>query len=264
MAKQNFDGVMACVFAHEGGYVDDPQDRGGATNMGITFGVLQAYRGHKITKNDVKCLTKAEATAIYRKQYWDAVKGDDLRSGLDYAMFDFAVNSGAARAIKTLQNYLGVKPDGVLGMLTFEALRRETSIHKTIDALCDARLAFMKKTYGWKRFGKGWARRVYEVRRIAHEMAKGADTIVEWRKEAIAPEPTVRADQEIAPLKTPEGKVAIYSTAAALGTAATTAAEQIQPLADISPMIKYIFLGLTIVGVFAGLYSAITAPKEAT
>jgi hypothetical protein len=110
------------VLWHEGGYADNPRDPGGATNLGITIATLGEWRGRAVTKADVKALTREEAAAIYRARYWKRVRGDALPAGLDLAVFDFAVNSGPARAVKALQRELGVAQDGLVGPVTLGAL----------------------------------------------------------------------------------------------------------------------------------------------
>lgn len=171
MAKENFELVMAEIFAHEGGYVDHKLDPGGATNLGITFAVLQKWRGKPITKADVKALTKKEATEIYRKNYWNPTKCDDLPAGLDLVMMDGSVNSGIGRGPKWVQSAVGVTVDGKVGSNTIKAISA-ASPKDAINKACDARLAFLRGLKTWGTFGKGWSRRVEEVRKRAIEMAE--------------------------------------------------------------------------------------------
>lgn len=163
MAKETFAKAMPHVFSEEGGYVDHPKDPGGATNLGITLGTLSAWEGHTVTKAQVKALTKAKATEIYRVNYWNKISGDDLPSGVDYAVFDFAINSGPARSVKMLQKVVGVAQDGVIGARTLTAVRKMAP-DRVINALCDARLAWLKTLGTFKTFGKGWTARVSRVR----------------------------------------------------------------------------------------------------
>ena len=140
MAKGTFAKAMPHVFSEEGGYVDHPKDPGGATNMGITLATLSAWEGCRVSKAEVKALTKAKATDIYRENYWNKVSGDDLPAGVDYAALDFAIHSGPARAVKMLQKVDGVDQDGVIGAKTLAALRKMAA-DRVINELCDARLA---------------------------------------------------------------------------------------------------------------------------
>lgn len=114
MAEWDAD-VKRWVLEYEGGFVNHPRDPGGATNMGITRRTLAAWRGHPVSVQDVRDLTKSEAMAIYKAHYWDAVQGDRLPRGLDYAVYDYAVNSGPGRAARDLQRCLGVTVDGIIG-----------------------------------------------------------------------------------------------------------------------------------------------------
>ena len=116
---QRFARCLDIVLAAEGGYVDNPLDAGGATNMGITRATLARWRGvvpaSDLPKAEVRALTRAEAAAIYEARYWRRVAGPELPAGLDLALFDYAVNSGPVRAVKTLQTALGVVADGLVG-----------------------------------------------------------------------------------------------------------------------------------------------------
>jgi lysozyme family protein len=262
MASHNFDRSMARILAHEGGYVDHPQDPGGATNLGVTMAVLAASRGHAVTKQDVRNLTRAEALAIYRAQYWNAVHADKLAVGLDYCQADFGVNSGAGRANRFLQTELKAMGlykgaiDGQLGALTFDALRQVNDVDALIGRLCDRRLAFLKKLKGWSTFGKGWGRRVAEVRSIAQGWAHGGALADVPLPEPVAP---VRGKaSQVAVTKTGEGKAGIGTTLGLLGSTASEAAEQLAPYSDTLTVLKYVFVALTLVSVGVGLYLTIS------
>lgn len=170
--RDTFDRVMQHLFAHEGGYVDHPRDPGGATNMGITHNTLSAWRGRRVSKADVRNLTKREAMDIYRAQYWNTIRGDDLPAGVDYAVFDAAVNSGPARAAKWLQEIVGVRQDGIVGAITLDAARKMGAA-VLVNKFCDRRYAFVRSLSTWNTFGKGWTRRIAEVRAVALDLAKG-------------------------------------------------------------------------------------------
>jgi len=155
--KENWKQILVWVGLIEGQYVNDPRDPGGPTNMGITNRTYDAWLGHH---RDVKLITKDEAAKILKTQYFDTVKGGDLPAGLDYAVVDFAINSGPATAIKYLQRQLGVAADGVIGLHTLDAVDGIADLPSFITAYCEARLAFMKRLKGWGRFGRGWEKRV--------------------------------------------------------------------------------------------------------
>lgn len=163
MAAANFERALALVLVHEGGYVDHPADPGGATNLGITVGTLSDWLGRAATKAEVSALTKATVAPIYRKNYWDAVRGDDLPSGVDYCVFDFAVNSGRGRAVPSLQRAIGVADDGKIDPITLAAARAKDA-GQTIERICADRLAFLRRLSTWPTFGKGWNSRVQGVR----------------------------------------------------------------------------------------------------
>ena len=174
MAASNQAKSLQLVLAHEGGYVNHPKDPGGATNKGVTQAVYDAYRTNKgQTPRSVRSITSAEVAEIYDKQYWDAVKGDALPAGLDYCVFDYAVNSGSGRAIKDLQrtindnaNLYGVSGrlavDGVLGQGTIAASTLAADVDELglIAAYCGRRMRFLRSLRTWGTFGKGWKRRV--------------------------------------------------------------------------------------------------------
>lgn len=175
--KNNFKQSLAAVLKHEGGYVNHPADPGGATMQGVTQRVYDAFRTKRGEKpRPVKQIDKAERDAIYREQYWQAIRGDDLPNGVDYAVFDVAVNSGPPRAIKILQqslrNYDG-RVDGQIGLATLRAVEEDDDNDALIDRMCDRRMAFLQALRHWPTFKKGWTKRVAGVRAMGKAMASG-------------------------------------------------------------------------------------------
>lgn len=169
--KQTFPTALSKVLVYEGGYVNNPRDPGGATNKGITQSTYNAWRktiGHPI--QSVRKITSDEVAAIYKNSYWAAIKGDNLPVGIDMALFDFAVNSGVSRAIKTIQHLVGVTADGKMGPHTLKAIADHQFM--LTDKLCDARLRFLQSLHTWSTFGKGWSSRVAKVRATAKTMRK--------------------------------------------------------------------------------------------
>ncbi len=122
--RENFDHCLAAVLKHEGGYVDDKRDPGGATNLGCTKKVWEEWVGHEVTKDDIRALTVADVSPLYKKRYWDVVKGDELPSGVDSSVFDCAINSGTGRAAKIAQKICGVAQDGAIGPASLAAIKR--------------------------------------------------------------------------------------------------------------------------------------------
>jgi lysozyme family protein len=169
--KANLPAALAAVIQHEGGFVNDPRDPGGATNRGITQAVYDDWRAsHGLPLQSVRNLVNAEVEAIYRTRYWDAIRGDDLPSGVDYCTFDFAVNSGVNRASRFLQNAAGVTADGKIGPVTLAAVAAIPPL-LLIRAVCAARLDFLHHLETFDRFGRGWTARVNEVRDRAEALA---------------------------------------------------------------------------------------------
>ncbi len=163
MPSERFDEVLPRVLRREGGYVEHPADPGGATKFGITPSTLARARGRPVSAAEVRELTQAEAADIYRRFYWEAVRADALPPGVDEAVFDLAVHSGPGRAVKLLQRLLGVAEDGIIGPKTLAALA-ERDPASLVEALAAARLAFLQRLPTWPVFGRGWSRRVREVK----------------------------------------------------------------------------------------------------
>lgn len=159
--RDNLDDALRLMFGHEGGYSNHPKDPGGPTKYGITKKTLEAHRGRKVSIDEVKNLTIEEAEDVYRKSYWAQSGGDLLPDGLDYAAFDFGVNSGPSRAVRTLQELLGVDIDGIVGVKTADAANKYPGgIEELIRAYCDARMRFLRKLKNWGSFSRGWTIRV--------------------------------------------------------------------------------------------------------
>jgi lysozyme family protein len=172
MAASSFDEALRRLLAHEGGYSNHPADPGGPTNYGITIHDYRKYVKPGAAAADVRAMRLAEAKTIYREKYWRAQRCDELPAGVDYAMFDYGVHSGIGRSGKVLRRVLRLGDashavsDGVV------AAARERSAAELAAAICDERLAFLKRLKTWPVFGKGWGRRVAEVRAAAMAMAR--------------------------------------------------------------------------------------------
>lgn len=162
--KDNFDKCLAYVLRSEGGYVSHPADPGGRTNLGVTQKVWEEYVGHPVSEADMRALTPADVAPLYKRKYWDKVSGDLLPSGVDYCVFDAAINSGPGRASKWLQELCGVTVDGSIGAKTIEAASKTEDLIEKYQA---KRLAFMQSLSTWSTFGRGWQRRVDDVRASA-------------------------------------------------------------------------------------------------
>ena len=169
----NFDMSFDRVLKSEGGYVNDPADRGGETNHGVTIGAWGAYLGRAIQPGEMKALTLDAVKPFYKSMYWDKVRGDDLPTGVDYAVFDFAVNAGVGRAAKFLQRAVGADDDGAIGPGTL-ALVAKTTPGKLLENFAEQKEAFYntlaEKNPTQQKFLKGWMNRVASVQTAATSM----------------------------------------------------------------------------------------------
>jgi lysozyme family protein len=169
--KGNFDKCLAMVLKHEGGFVDHPKDPGGATNMGVTLGTYEQWVGRSVTIEEMKALTVDDVAPIYRKNYWDRVRGDDQPSGVDWSVFDWAVNSGRSRSAKALQKIVMVTRDGAIGPKTLAAVG-DHKPEDLINTMHTARQRFYERLSTFDTFGRGWSRRNTETRDAALLMAR--------------------------------------------------------------------------------------------
>jgi lysozyme family protein len=175
MTASNFLACFAETESFEGGYVNNPHDPGGATLKGVTQAVYSAWRRHQgLAAAPVKDATDAEIQAIYRLQYWDAVRGDELYDGLDLVMVDTGWGSGPVTAIKFLQRQIGADVDGQFGLQTLDALKPHWNSPGLINALCAVRMSFFQRLTTWLYFGVGWTRRLNGVKAKALEMNAAA------------------------------------------------------------------------------------------
>ena len=167
--KENFQKALDAVLHHEGGFVNHPKDPGGMTNLGCTKKVWEEWVGHPVDEKAMRALTPEDVAPLYKKKYWDAVRGDDLPDGVDYIVFDTAINSGPGRAIKFLQGCVGTDMDGALGPKTMAAVRAADP-KQLVEDYAKRRLSFLQDLPTWGTFGKGWSRRVAEVENTASTM----------------------------------------------------------------------------------------------
>ena len=166
---ENFDHSLDLVLNSEGGFVNNPKDPGGMTNLGVTASTWANFKGRNTNEKEMRSLTRDDVAPLYEKKYWDACKCDDLPSGIDYLVFDFAVNSGPGRAIKTLQKAISVPEDGDIGPVTLQNIE---IMDKTelINKFSEAKKQFYESLPTFATFGKGWLKRVDEARVNASNM----------------------------------------------------------------------------------------------
>ena len=174
--QNNFQKALDLVLKEEGGFTTDvrddgnklPDGRAGSTNLGVTQANWETYVGHPVTWNDMRALTPTIVAPFYKRKYWDMVHGDDLPNGVDYMAFDFAVNAGPGRAIKLLQEALGVAQDGTIGPMTLSAIHAVPP-KQLIDRYSDAKEAWYKSLHN-ATYEKGWLNRVARVEATAGQM----------------------------------------------------------------------------------------------
>ena len=248
--SERFQRALPKILVHEGGFVNHPDDPGGATNKGITQRTYNNWlRSQGTEQRSVRQITDEEVHAIYREGYWDSVQADKLPPGVAYCVFDAAVNSGPGRAVRWLQECIGAKVDGVVGPETIGASNDANAV-ETVNDYCDKRLAFMKRLRHWNTFKNGWTRRVREVRKQSLEWATGdapSDSEVE------APGKADRPPRKPSESRTIKGGSA--AAAGGVGAALTEQAEQIEPLIGVSEILRYAFLALILAGAAYAIYA---------
>lgn len=247
--KTNFAEALRRVLIHEGGYANHPRDPGGPTNKGVTQRVYDAYRKNSGKgPRSVRQIEAHEVAHIYLTLYADKIRFDDLPRGVDYAVFDAAVNSGPAQAAKWLQRELGVVVDGVIGPATVHAVNAEPDKAELIRRFSARRMAFLRGLRTFDAFGAGWTRRVSSVQRAAIAMLTGHAT-----DETYIAEAETRAPIEAAkPRPSKELGDAATGAGVATGTVAGTisqAQEQLAPLAGGSDTVATIVAVLALTGV---------------
>jgi lysozyme family protein len=169
--QSNFETCLKLMLEHEGGYVHHEKDPGGRTNHGVTQRVWEEWVGHEVDEKQMRALTPETVAPLYKRKYWDACRADDLVAGVDYIVFDVAVNSGPGRAVKFLQSCVGVTADGGFGPATLAAVEKaEEDPTRLIELYCAKRLEFLQSLKTFETFGKGWSRRVQEVKDKALKM----------------------------------------------------------------------------------------------
>jgi lysozyme family protein len=167
--QSNWDNSFKLMLKSEGGFVNHPSDPGGMTNLGVTKATWENWVGRESDEAEMRGLTPEKVEPLYKKKYFDAVRGDELPVGLDYLMFDFAVNAGAGRAIKTLQTAVGVTPDGGFGPMTMAAVQAVDPVD-LIERFSQAKEDFYRSLTTFATFGNGWLNRVADVKVKATSM----------------------------------------------------------------------------------------------
>ena len=166
----DFDTCIEKVLRHEGGYVNDKNDLGGETNLGVTKKTYTQWcMEQDLLVKDMKDLTVDDVKPIYKRLFWERMMCDDLPVGLRYFVFDFGINSGTGRAVKFLQKLAGSVEDGAMGPKTLEAVKQQDAVHM-VDDIFEMRQEFYESLDSFEHFGRGWTKRNNEVHKDSLRM----------------------------------------------------------------------------------------------
>jgi len=170
----NFQKSLQYVLESEGLFTDNPLDAGGATMKGITLETYRIYKKNThLTPNDLEQISDMDVSTIYLNQYWNACRCSDLPSGIDYCVFDMAINSGTGMSVKLLQKSVGTDIDGVFGSITL-ALTKGKDQLGLIRAFSDQKESFYRnivaKRPSQSVFINGWLARINDVQERAIKM----------------------------------------------------------------------------------------------
>jgi lysozyme family protein len=165
-----FEAALTEILKHEGGYADHPKDPGGRTMLGVTQRVWEDWTNKPANEAEMRSLTREKVAPLYRKNYWDAVHGDELPGALALCVFDFAVNAGPGRAARYLQKTVGASQDGQIGPATIAAVKAyvtNNGVAQTVKQFQNMRRSYYRQLGTFPTFGKGWLRRVDDVESAA-------------------------------------------------------------------------------------------------
>ena len=175
---ENREAWLDAIFSVEGGWSNHPEDTGRETMMGITLATFREWRGEDVSAADLKAITKQECSEIYLARYWNAVRGDQLPSGLDVYAADFAVSSGPGRAAAKLQALIGTKVDTFIAEKTLAAVRSKDPLQLLLD-YHQARMEFLMSLEKWPTFGRGWTNRCSKILAISRPLIRSRPGIKE-------------------------------------------------------------------------------------
>ena len=166
----DFKECLDFVLKSEGGYVNNPSDPGGRTNLGVTQKVWEEYTGHAADEKTMRSLTPEKVAPLYEQRYWRPTYCEVLPRGLDLLVFSMGVNAGTGRSVKLLQSSLGCVADGVIGPRTM-GLIKSADVTDLIKRFSEARRNYYKSLKTFSVFGKGW------LNRVDHEEAQALNMI---------------------------------------------------------------------------------------
>lgn len=258
MAKDGFARAYARVRVYEGGNVDDPRDPGGRTSRGVTQRVYTAWlRRQGLPSADVWTATDAQVAAIYRALYWDKAACDELPAGVDFVVFDGAINSGVGQSVRWLQRSLVSYPgavDGSIGDVTLHAVGQDEDNDALIARYCAARLGTLRGLKTWRTYGKGWSARIANAQKIGQAWALGSvgpapvavDQVGGHRKAVVSPETIAR------PLLS-TASTTVVTSASAVAAPVSELGQQLEVMRDWFAWMPYVLGGLAVVAGVAGI-----------
>lgn len=263
----NFDACLAIILKEEGGNDDDVRDPGGRTSRGIIQREWNVYRQtHPNRPQDVWQASSTDVADIYKTQYWEPYC-DKMPLGVDLVFFNASVNSGRQQAVKELQRSLGVNADGMMGMITFNALDAEANLKELIEDMCTQRRNFYKALKTFKTFGKGWMARTDRIQSSAIAMAQNAptkvivsehpeiDTKPSQPKITVSPKaPTTDAGGPAVP---PESSGTATAGAGSLIAILNSIQNQLQQFSGTFQAIQYVLLAIVVIGIIYTIYGYI-------
>jgi lysozyme family protein len=167
--QSNWQKSFEMMLKSEGGYVNNPADPGGMTNLGVTKATWENWVGRESDGAEMRSLTPEKVAPLYKNKFWDMCRCDDLPSGVDYLVFDFAVNAGPGRSAKILQTAVGATPDGGIGPMTLAAVAKYDA-NELVEKFSQAKEDFYRSLPTFGTFGKGWLNRVADVKLKASSM----------------------------------------------------------------------------------------------
>jgi len=171
--SNSFKECLDLVLKSEGGYVNNPADPGGMTNLGVTKRVWEEYIGHEADEKEMRSLTPEKVAPLYEQKYWRPCYGEVLPRGLDFVVFSMGVNAGPGRSVKLLQQSIGCVPDSIIGPTTRSLILGSDST-TLIAKFSEARREYYRSLKTFPVFGKGWLARVDKEELEAFNMAKNS------------------------------------------------------------------------------------------
>lgn len=255
MAASRYAEALRRVLVHEGGYANDPVDPGGETMKGVTIRVYNSYRQRKgLPLQSVRFITDVELQEIYRLQYWNQCRADDLPAGVDYVVFDGAVNSGPKQSVIWLQRALGMQnTDGVMGEATLQLAASHPDHDELIAEICRRRMGFLRALNTWWKYGAGWTARVSGVQSVGQAWASGSvgPQTVAVENSGMRNKPSEIAEPHIVT----EVAGPVTTATSPLAEPIMNTASQLQMFGGMNKYIMFVVIALVLTGLGITLYA---------